>query len=128
MIYERVYKMDGRGLSDYLNDWITNNEFELDDGSYIELKVSCTRYGEKVFVQGDYYAFGTEDIFNRWDLWRAEVAYYFDGFMENFESDDEEELIEVFVWKICTTLGIIEDLDYYVTLKSPERVDEIFFM
>lgn len=126
-MYERVYKMDGRGLSDYLNDWITNNEFELDDGSYDKLKVSCTRFGEKVFVQGDFYEFGTADIFDRWDLWRSEVAYYFDGFIENFESDDEEELVEVFVWKICAVLGIIDDLSHYVSLKAPERVDEILF-
>jgi hypothetical protein len=125
-LYKELYEMDGRGLSDYLNDWTSPIEEWVDLG----IEINCTLHGEKVFIQGDHYEYGTVDIFDRWDIWRREVAYYFDGFIRESENlfDNDDDMREYFTWKICNVLGIIESLEQHFTIEIPFKDIEIMFM
>lgn len=131
-LYKEVYYMNGLGLRDFLQDWTKDRVVTLDDFDG-KLRVDATLFGEKVLVSGEHYEFGTATIFDRWDLWRCEVAYYFDGFINESESfeqfDDIEKMREYFVWKICNTMGIVERLGEYLKVNTPEiaQNDPLFF-
>ena len=112
-LYEELYEMDGFGLADYLNDWAAMG--------YI---FKPSQHGEKVLLDNGE-AWYTP-IFDRWDLWRREVSYYFNSYCNEMEFTDEDTFKEVFVWKIATVLGITNDS--WVTFNAPEQSDKILFM
>jgi hypothetical protein len=126
-LYKELYEMDGRGLADYLNDWASLPEppapFEWIDES---LEIDSSNHGETVFIKGETM---NTDLFKRWDLWRHEVSYYFDDFMVESRGwfDTIEDLKEYFVFRICSVLGIIADLEEYFEVNKPFEDTVILF-
>lgn len=133
-LYNELYHMDGLGLSDYLNDWIKDGRSLLDDFKG-KLLIVSSQHGEKVFIRGQRYEFGAVDLFNRWDLWRQEVAYYFDAFIKEQETlkngfEDIETIKEYFIFKMCCIMNIINDVEEYLKINVPDcaKNDPFLFM
>jgi hypothetical protein len=127
-IYEELYELDGFGLADYLNDWAADIEIPDDmTVTDVTFKFKASQHGRMVWLQveDEGYPVADIDIFDRWDLWRKEVSYYFSDFINEQNLKDEETIKEVFVWKIACVLDIV--YDQWVKFEMPEGADTLLF-
>ena len=136
-LYRELYNMKGFGVSDYLNDWWDGThrpDPEIYNG---ELEIKPSLHGWKIFIFGDRYEYGTAHVFNRWDKWRVEVDYYFNGYMRTVQQEPEsvpnlnciENIKEKFVWHISRIVKIHDTLEENgITLNDPYPEDCLLFM
>lgn len=93
-VWNEVYNMDGRGLSDYLNHFTDTDDYKT------------TLYGEQVFTNERF-------SFSQWSKWRWECSYYFNGLFDAVEELGEtftdEEITDILVFGICRVLSLVGD-------------------
>lgn len=91
-LWERIYNLDGHGLSDYLND-------------FFRIKNACwksTQHGEKVYlIDNDGNTFFS---WGEWHKWREEVSYYFSGMCDAAYRLNDENWMNVFVYKLSNIM------------------------
>ncbi len=87
-LWDRLYHMDGFGIADYLNEF-----FQIPGAHW-----RATQHGEYAFLAG---AHGEIIRFDRLDLWRENVSYYFDGMCDATPCLRDETFCDVFVFKVC---------------------------
>jgi len=116
-IWDTVYRIDGSDLADFITGWVR------EDNGWV---VKATRYGEQLLVSRE----GTTlEVFRKWSKWRENVGYYFDSYVNWTEKWDEDVVIDVFVWKIATVLGILKALESLgMTFRGPDGAEELLFM
>jgi len=121
-LYWEVYNIDGRGLSDYLNDWTPDKEYMVEN-NVIMLKITSTMYGEKLLLCGDHYEYGEENLFDVWSKWHHDINSCFDVFIDMQSNTDVfnniDEIKEFFIFKMCKKLGIIDELKNYLKVIEP---------
>lgn len=122
-MYNEILNMDGRGLSDYLNDWTPDKTWGGGGYNEINLTITSTLYGEKVFIRGDRYEYGNEDIFKAWSKWSHFIKSHFDDFIDTIQGrnifNDIDEAKEYFVFVTCKNLGIIDKVEEYLKVVEP---------
>lgn len=113
-IWDVVYHMDGRGLSDYLNDFHNTEKYD------------SSQYGERVWTEDGF-------KFDAWSKWAEEVSYYFNGlfdavaeFEESTEDNhmifDDEDIIDILVFGVCKSLHLVNDAK-----NTPKNYDKFLF-
>ncbi len=107
-LWERLYFMNGFGLSDYLNDFI-----RLPGAHW-----RATQHGEYAFLEGEH---GELFRFDRWDQWRENITYYFDGLCDAAPCLPDETFCDVMVFKVCRMmLDRMLDSEFVCVHESPE--------
>lgn len=113
-LWERLYFMNGFGLSDYLNDFIRI------PGAHWR----ATQHGEYAFLQGDS---GEIFRFDQWSRWRAGVTDYFDAMCDTVPGMRDETFCDVFVFKLCRIL-LAPLLDHdEVVVHEPSQSRKLLF-
>jgi hypothetical protein len=113
-LWERLYHMDGFGLADYLNEFIR----------VVGAQWRATQHGEYVFLEG---VDGEIIRFGRWDLWRENVSYYFEGMCAATPYLRDEIFCDVFVFKLCRMMLSTQFNRLPVDFREPPRARWLLF-
>ena len=120
-IFDEVYNMKGEDIAGYLNYFSKYNH-----------PFSASQHGERVYktIEEIDCESRLEMYFNRYDLFRFEVDYYFTGFFKSVDFTHPYVMIQIlkmlniFMWKIFCVLGIVDERDF----NQPKDTDNYLFM
>lgn len=128
VLWEELYRIDGTGLTDFLNGWIVNNK---DNGFSVRIKTAF--YGEKLLLELCYderkHMPESIDLNIDWQKWRDWMSYYFDPFLEINSISNEDLSCEEFKgqisYKILKSMGIIHEIRKHCSMKAPSFKDTL---
>ena len=115
-VWERVYNMDGFGLSDYLNDFSNSNEFK------------SSQHGEKVYYESD----SSNWQWDNFSDFRSQVDYYYNGLIGEIKknkiklSEDEICAILVYIAGLNSKLFSFTDNDF-LNFERPAGHEKFMF-
>jgi hypothetical protein len=124
-LFEAVYYLDGRAVAEYASGFFVPKQ---------ECHWRSTRYGEELWFEG-YDVNGDLvriKVFDRWNKWRENVTYYYDGLAEAFPDVPIDQLVEVLVFALCKILffdRLKKELEGYVDfeVRTPALYNKVLF-